>query len=309
MPAEPSFTIEKLQEIEGSNAGFTKSKLTGAIGQTVDYEIIVKNTGNVALKFGKLVDSNCTSIAPSGEETVAAGGEETYTCHHELTAVGVYSNEATIEGNEGTGSETSNKVEVDVPAEPSFTIEKLQEIEGSNAGFTKSKLTGAIGQTVDYEIIVKNTGNVALKFGKLVDSNCTSIAPSGEETVAAGGEETYTCHHELTAVGVYSNEATIEGNEGTGSGTSNKVEVDVPAEPSFTIEKLQEIEGSKAGFTKSNLTGKLGQTVDYEIIVKNTGNVTLKFGPLIDANCTTISPSGEETVALAAKRPTCAITN
>ena len=155
----------------------------------------------------------------------SGGGEETYTCHHGLTAVGNYSNEATIEGNEGTGSETSNKVEVEVPAEPSFTIKKLQEIEGSKVGFTKSKLTGTIGETVDYEIVVKNTGNVPLKFGKLIDANCTSIAPSGEETVAAGGEETYTCHHELTAVGVYSNEATIEGNEGTASKTSNKVEV------------------------------------------------------------------------------------
>ena len=96
-------------------------------------------------------------------------------CHHELTAVGVYSNEATIEGNEGTGGETSNKVEVEVPAEPSFTIEKLQEIAGND--FTKSKLTGAIGQTVDYEIIVKNTGNVPLKFGKLIDANCDVDLP------------------------------------------------------------------------------------------------------------------------------------
>ena len=51
MPTVATFTIEKLQKIEGE-ASYTKSKLTGAeIGQTVDYEIIVKNTGNVPLKF------------------------------------------------------------------------------------------------------------------------------------------------------------------------------------------------------------------------------------------------------------------
>ena len=53
-------------------------------------------------------------------------------------------------------------------------------------------------------------------------------------------------------VGDYSNEASITGNEGTGTQTSNKVLVNVPAEPSFTIEKLQEIAGSKAGFTSRN---------------------------------------------------------
>ena len=184
MPAEPSFTIEKLQEIEGSKAGFTKSKLTGKNGQTIDYKIVVHNTGNVSLKFGKLSDANCTSIAPSGEETVAAGGEETYTCHHELTAAGTYTNEATIEGNEGTGAKTSNKVDVSVPAEPSFTIEKLQEIEGSKAGFTTSKLKGKVGDTIDYEIIVENTGNVPLTFSNFTDEQCD------EGTIAGGPGKT-----------------------------------------------------------------------------------------------------------------------
>ena len=101
--SNPAFTVEKLQEIKGSKAGFTTSELTGKIGQTVDYEIIVKNTGNVSLKFGKLSDANCTSIAPSGEETIAVGGEETYTCHHELTAVGSYSNEASDTGTPPEG--------------------------------------------------------------------------------------------------------------------------------------------------------------------------------------------------------------
>ncbi len=293
-PAKPSFSIEKLQKIEGE-ASFTKSKLTGEIGQTVDYEIVVKNTGNTSLKFGALSDANCEGVSPGTEETIAAGGEQTYTCSHKLTATGVYVNEASIEGNEGTGSKTSNKVEVEVSAKPSFSIEKLQKIEGE-ASFTKSKLTGEIGQTVDYEIVVKNTGNTSLKFGALSDANCEGVSPGTEETIAAGGEQTYTCSHKLTATGVYVNEASIEGNEGTGSKTSNKVEVEVPAKPSFSIEKLQKIEG-EASFTKSKLTGEIGQTVDYEIVVKNTGNTSLKFGALSDANCEGVSPGTEETIA------------
>jgi hypothetical protein len=135
--AKRSFTIEKLQEIEGSKAGFMKSLLTGLVGQTVDYKIIVKNTGNVSLKFGKLTDANCTAISPSGEETVAAGGEETYTCHHKLTTTGFYTNEASIEGSEGTGSKTSNEVEVEVDQAPAFVMDTppLEATAGTPYGY------------------------------------------------------------------------------------------------------------------------------------------------------------------------------
>ena len=112
MAAAPSYTIEKLQEVEGSHDGFTASKLTSEVGQTIDYEVIVKNTGNVTLKFQPLSDAGCSSIAPSGEVTLAPGGEKVYTCSHELTTGGVYANEASIEGNESTGTKTSNKVEL-----------------------------------------------------------------------------------------------------------------------------------------------------------------------------------------------------
>jgi hypothetical protein len=292
------FTIEKLQKIAGEPS-FTKSSLTGEVGQTVDYEVIVRNAnaGNAPLEFQPLSDPGCVGIAPNGTETVAAGAEQTYTCEHTLTAAGVYGNEASIEGNQGTGTKSSNKVEVNVPTMATFTIEKLQEIAGSDAGFTKSKLTGEIGQTIDYEVLVKNGGNVPLEFQPLSDAGCSAITPSTTETVSPGGEETYTCSHELSATGTYSNAASIEGSEGTGTKSSNTVEVEVPTSATFTIEKLQEIAGSNAGFTKSKLTGELGQTVDYEIIVKDTGNVSLSFKALSDAGCASISPTGEETLA------------
>ncbi len=295
----PAFTIEELQELEGSKAGFTAAKLSGAtVGQTVDYRVVVKNTGNASLKFKPLSDGGCEGIAPSAEETVVAGGEQVYACSHKLTAVGVFSDEAVIEGSEGTGTKASNRVEVEVPAKPSFSIEELQELEGSKAGFTKSRLTGAnIGEAVDYKILVKNTGNVTVKFTPLSDAGCQGIAPGGEETIAPGGEQGYSCSHTLTAVGTYGNEAEIQGSEGAGARTANRVEVEVPAKPSFTIEELQELEGSKAGFTAAKLSGAtVGQTVDYRVVVKNTGNASLKFKPLSDGGCEGIAPSAEETV-------------
>ena len=98
----------------------------------------------------------CTGIAPAGETTLKAGESETFTCEHTLTATGEYTNTASVEAN-GKEKE-SNEVVVEVPASPSFTIEKTQEIKGSGAGFTKAPLTGKLGQTVDYQITVDQHG-------------------------------------------------------------------------------------------------------------------------------------------------------
>ncbi len=53
----------------------------------------------------------------------------------------------------------------------------------------------------------------------------------------------------------------------------------------FSIEKQQEIAGSGRGFTVSPLTGKIGQTVDYRVTVRNTGVVPLGFSGFTDREC------------------------
>ena len=290
VPAKPAFTIVKLQEINSSGLGFTTTQLTGAIGQAVNYEIIVTNTGNVPLKFGKLSDANCENITPAGEEEIAPTAHEAYTCNHVLTKVGAYTNEATVTGTPESGTpvitHTSNQVVVEVPSKPAFTIEKLQKLAGEPS-FTKSELAGTIGQTVDYEIVIENTGNVPLKFSSFSDPTCEGITGGpGSSPVAPEESTTYTCTHTLTSVGAWTNKASVEGDEGTGPKISNEVIVNVkaPPEPSFVIEKLQKLAG-ELSVTKSPLTGKIGQTVDYEIVIENTGNVPLTFSSFSDPNC------------------------
>ena len=185
---KPAYTIEKLQEIEGSKAGFTKSELRGKDGQTVDYEIIVTNTGNVTLKFGPLSDPKCDgNLTERRTDDRRRRLRDVHLPPRTVRPAGSYGNTASIEGNEGTGTQTSNEVVANIVAAPSFTIEKLQEIEGE-VGFTQLPLSGKDGQTVDYEVIVKNTGKSRLKFKPLLDAKCTGISPTGEVTIAAGSE-------------------------------------------------------------------------------------------------------------------------
>ena len=287
VPASPTYTIEKQQRIAGEPF-FTVSELTAEIGETVEYQIIVNNTGNVPLKFAPLKDAGCEGITPSGATELVVGTGETFLCSHVLGSLGTYTNEASIEPNEG-GTKTSNKVVVKIPMKASFTIEKAQRLKGE-ANYGSGELTGKLGQTAEYKITVKNTGNIALKFGALKDSTCEGITPSGATEVAVNAEESFTCTHVL-AVGTTTNEASIEGNEGTGKQTSNKVTAKVPAEPSFSIEKQQRIAG-EGTYGSGELTGKLGQTVEYKIVVKNTGNLKLKFAALKDTGCEGLTPTG-----------------
>jgi hypothetical protein len=252
-PPAPALTIEKLQQIAGSGSGFTKSPLTGNINQTVEYEIIVKNTGNVPLVLSNFSDPNCdggTLAGGQGETPLAPGpmpslgASTTYTCSHVITSVAVYENTALVTaapppGDGSAITPTSNTVVVNAPtAEPAFTIEKLQMISGS---FTTSPLAGSVSQTVNYEIIVKNTGNTSLTFSSFTDEHCdagTIAGGPGAKALASGESSTYTCQHVLTSAdqtaGSYSNSATDTGTPPGGgpiAHTSNTVVVNLSAPP------------------------------------------------------------------------------
>jgi hypothetical protein len=264
IPTEPcecgelSFTIEKFQEIAGSEQGFTQSPLRGAIGQTVDYKIVVKNTSDVPETFSEFTDEHCdagTIAGGPGTEVVFQGHSTVYTCSRKLTEAGTFTNEATVTANgpfPGTPlTQTSNRVVVEVPAPPplpppppppappaptpAFTIEKRQEIAGTKAGFTAAALNGTVGETVDYQIVVTNTGNAPLKFTSFSDAPCdqpTISGGPGEGAVAPGASTTYTCSHLLSSTGKYVNVASVLGTaQGAAplSETSNPVEVNVAA--------------------------------------------------------------------------------
>jgi hypothetical protein len=305
---ETTFTIEKLQEIAGSGSGFTTSPLIGAIGQTVDYEIVLTNTGVAPETFTEFTDLQCdpgTLAGGPGQSAVAPGQSSTFTCNHVLTAVGPYTNEAMVTGIGLLGSpvtQTSNRVVVEVPPPvvggppaPAFTIEKRQKIGGTPGAFTAAQLTGAIGQAVEYEIVVNNTGDVPLTFSSLEDAKCdaaTVAGGPGGAPLAPGTSTTFTCRHVLLVAGPYTNEATITGTPAGGSPishTSNQVEVVVPAQaaarPEFSIEKSQKIHGSATGFTTAPLETTMGSVVDYQIVVKNTGTTMLTFTGFVDPQC------------------------
>ena len=118
-----NFTITKRQAID--DAPFTQSNLVATAGQSVEYEIVVEDTGNTTLALSPLADAHCSQITPSGPVQLSPGGSRFYFCEHLLTAPDApqYDNVATIVGN---GKEkASNLVTVKVETQ-SFSISTEQ---------------------------------------------------------------------------------------------------------------------------------------------------------------------------------------
>jgi uncharacterized repeat protein (TIGR01451 family) len=189
---DPALSVTKEQKLEGGSGSFTESPLSGVTGQTVDYEILVKNTGNVPLTLGSFTDAHCDAgtISEPASPSLAEGAVATYTCKHVLSAedatVGTYSNTATVTGTPLAGDgepvrKTSNTVVANVTeASPSGGN------GGNNSGTNPGSGSGngsATGTGTGSTGVLSSTTSAAPKLGVLAFASATvpglKGAPSG----------------------------------------------------------------------------------------------------------------------------------
>jgi hypothetical protein len=120
-------------------------------------------------------------------------------------------------GGQCSGWSYSNKC----PA-PGISLLKLQR-DGATSAFTHDQITGTVGDTIEYQLAITNTGNTPLAIS-FSDPGCdagTLSAPTvmsgsydaNSRTLSAGGELQYTCSHVLTAANApqVTNTATVSG--------------------------------------------------------------------------------------------------
>jgi hypothetical protein len=123
--SSPAYTIEKRQRIIGSGHGFVTEQLTGEVGQTIEYSIVITNTGGVPLTFSAFTDPRCDPATLTGavEGSVAPGASVDLKCTHVITPAdqqaGSYENMAMVTGTPTLGgtpvTTPTNTVVVHVP--------------------------------------------------------------------------------------------------------------------------------------------------------------------------------------------------
>ena len=319
-PATPAIALAKAQEIAGSGAGFTHNDINGSPGQTVDYQMTVTNTGNVPLAL-TFTDAQCDSGTLTGptlisgslgaNNTLSPGGKVLYTCSHLIAAADAptFTNTANVSGQPPSGPPVTatDHVNLNVVLHPALTIVKSQR-NGSSGSFTTSTISGQPGDTINYSTLVTNTGDTPLLLD-FSDPKCdpgTLSGPIGGSFDGAGRLEpgssvTFTCLHVLQASDApsFTNVATVSGTtpQNTKVGPfSSQVTVTVQLTPGISVVKLQKIDGSGADFTANQISGAVGQKVDYEIQATNTGNEPLTLS-LSDPHCDAGTISGPALVS------------
>jgi hypothetical protein len=175
-------------------------------------------------------------------------------------------------------------------SELSLSVEKLQDIAGSGGLPTTSSLTGLVGQTVDYEVLVMNTGNVPLTLDGFTDLHCddgTLSGGPGEAALAPEASTTYTCTHLLDvadqSAGSYSDTAEVTGTPPEGDGapitdTSNAVVMKVA--PTSTPSQRPREETHEQGTTSTDpATGPPTPLADSGVLGFTAAGVTSSNAP------------------------------
>lgn len=223
--AAPNFAIEKQQRI-GSTKRFTTEELKGEVGQTVEYQAVVTNSGNVALTFSGFTDERCdagTISGGPGNRPVRPGESTTYLCHHLLSEADLlrdsYSNLASDTGTPpaGEGSLTRSSNAVVVRLRPPISAHGLavRATEGQ-------QLTAAVATFTDPEASAS-----ASEYAASVDWGDGS-APTSGAISGSGGVFSVTAPHTYADEGA--GEVTVRisdlDNEANGATTSSRASVD-----------------------------------------------------------------------------------
>ncbi|MCD6474649.1 MAG: sortase [Anaerolineaceae bacterium] len=244
-------------------------------GDSITYDITVRNAGDISLSNVTVTDPGTDvtlgSCTPTNGSTLAAGTTMTCTASYVVTAediaAGEFTNTAYADSDQT--DPVSDDETVPLTGGPALSVNKV----------TTSSAPYDLGDTITYEITVRNIGTTILNNVQVTDpgtdvvlGTCTPILGS---QVVVGASMICEATHEVTQADVDAGEFT-----NTAFGDSDETE---PESDSITVPIA---ENPKLKVYKEVITDPpydVGETVDYEIIVLNSGNQTLTNVTVTDA--------------------------
>lgn len=284
IPITPQPLIDVVKE------GVLADDATGRVGDLVEYTFTVTNPGSVTLTGVSISDAlpglSSISYTWSGATGVLAPGDiVTATASYPLTQadvdLGYVENVATVEGTPPTGDpvDSTDSTTVTVPALPGIALVKTGALAAGSQGL--------LGDTVEYTFTATNTGNVTLHDVDLEDVSLPGLSPltlgawpDAAGVLAPGETITATASYVLVQadieLGYVDNLATTEG-----TAPSGRV---VDDEDDARVDTLQtpEIVLDKSAALAPGHEGRVGETVEYGFVVRNSGNVTLTQVEIVD---------------------------
>jgi uncharacterized repeat protein (TIGR01451 family) len=231
-----------------------------AVGDVLNYTIVVTNTGNVTLSNVVVVDP-LTGLNQT-IATLAPTASQSFNTSYAVTQADIDAGSVANTASASSGSvSVSDQVVVNAVQSPALSIQKTVA-EGSY---------DAVGDVLNYTIVVTNTGNVTLPNVVVVDpltglnQTIASLAPTASQSF----NTSYTIVQSDLDNGSVGN--TASASSGSVS-VSDQVTVNAVQSPALSIQKTV-AEGSYDA---------VGDVLNYTIVVTNTGNTTLSNVVVVD---------------------------
>ncbi len=253
------------------------------VGDVVDYEFTVRNSGNVTLTAVAVTDPIAAPITCAAS-TLLPTVSTTCTGSHTVTQAdldaGAIVNTARVTGAPPTGPAlapiASNTVTVNAVQRPAISVSKS----------TTTLSVRTVGELITYSFIVRNDGNVTISSVGVIDPQTTAVVCLAS-TLAPAATTNCTATRSVTQrdldAGSIVNTATVNATSPSGvavaPANSNTVTVPVAQAPAITIAKS----------TTATAITRIGQVVPYAFVVRNTGNVTLTDVAVSDPNTSAVS--------------------
>ncbi|MCB9136892.1 MAG: DUF11 domain-containing protein [Caldilineaceae bacterium] len=246
-----------------------------SVNDILNYEITAINDGNVTLTGVTVSDPllGALTCMPNQPATLIPGAAITCTGSYVVTQadveVGQRNNTATADSNE-TDPEEGSEVVI-IPQRPQLETDKqyIGNADEDDSGDV------SINDTLTYQIIVTNTGNVSLHNVTVSDPMLPSLSCTPNQPAILAPAESITCTGEYTVTqedveaGNIVNIATGDSDETEPEDDTNTVPV--PQTPALSIDKEMvdhnDVDGSN--------TVTIGDILTYQITTTNIGNVML----------------------------------
>lgn len=285
------------------------------VGETVTYTFTITNSGSKNLYKVELDDNDINfhpdSFGTSGDP-FKPGDVKTFTKDFVVTAdcddEGSFVNHASVKGYwDKYSTQSKYKVTDDATATltiikpaPAIAISKLVKEVGTEGDFAESIMLTKAPATVEYKIVVTNTGNVAVDSITVTDPMLPG-SPFNVGTLAAGASfeiplvsygfqygDAFPVVNTATAVGSYSGlgidcippqpnpQPVVVGP------VSDSATVGFEMNPGITLEKKVKLQGSELDAVDDLVVSELPANVEYHFLITNTGNMKLYDVHLLD---------------------------
>ena len=288
-------TVPRTPVLSAVKSGVLAAGGIGVVGDTVEYTVVVTNTGNVTVTGGVLVDPMVglydVSIVwpdPGVPGRVGVGESVTGRGKYDLTQADV--DAGFVENTASVAAFAPGGVRV---AADTNTVRVNTVLPAAGLSVSKSGVasgSGAVGDVVSYEFGVTNTGNVTVS-GVVLSDAVPGVVLSGVVWPDAGAPGVIAPGETATATGSYViSQADVDAgrvvNTASASGVparSEPITVVSPESIVATVAAAPAVRVTDSGVLAPGATGKAGDVVTWTYVLTNDGNVTLSGATLVDA--------------------------